>query len=72
MSRWWSAQRTPLDSEAGTRVPAVGVGAEADGELLADVAVGEGDDVVGVAIDADEAGDLDGDAGFLLDLAHGG
>lgn len=38
---------------------------------MADFVVGEGDDVGRVGVDADEAGDLDEDAGFLLDLADG-
>jgi hypothetical protein len=49
-----------------------GMDAEADGEFLADLAVDEGDDVVGVAVDADQAGDLHVDAGLLLDLADDG
>lgn len=46
--------------------------AEADGELLADLAIVIGDDVVGVGVEADQAGDLDMDAGFFFDLADDG
>lgn len=42
-----------------------------DGELLADFAVGVGDDVCGVGVDAEEAGDGDVEAGFFFDLADG-
>ena len=44
----------------------------ADRELLTDLAIGEFDGVFGVAVDANEAGDLDCDARLLHDLAlHG-
>ena len=49
-----------------------GAGAEAEGELLADLAVVVGDDVAGVGVDANQAGDLDVEPGFLADLADGG
>lgn len=48
------------------------LGAEADRELLADLAVGVRDDVGGVGVDADDGGGLDVDAGLFLDLAHHG
>lgn len=57
---------------ARSQLAAGWLGAEADGELLADLAVGELDDVVWVAVDADQAGDLDRDAGLFLDLALDG
>ena len=40
--------------------------------VLADLAVVVGDDVAGVGVDADQAVDLDVEAGFLADLADGG
>lgn len=43
--------------------------AKADGEFLADFAVVVGDDVVGVGVETDQAGDFDVDTGFFLDLA---
>ncbi len=47
-------------------------GAQADGVLLADLAVVVGDDVAGVGVDADETGDLDVQPGFLANFADGG
>lgn len=40
-----------------------------DVELLADLAVGVGDDVGGVGVDAEQPGQLDVQAGFFLDFA---
>jgi hypothetical protein len=40
--------------------------------LLADLAIVIGHHVVGVGVDADHAGDLNVDAGLLLDLASAG
>ena len=45
---------------------------EADRELLADLAVVVGDHVGRVAVDADDAGDLDLDPGLLAHLPHEG
>ena len=68
-----STQRTSLVSEPSERGFAVGdAGVEADGELLADFAVVVGYDVAGVGVDADQSGQLDGEAGFLGDFADGG
>src|SRR3954447_24277212 len=56
----------------GGQFPAQQVGREADGTLLADLAVVVRDDVPGVGIDTDNAGDLDIHPGFFLELAHDG
>ena len=53
---------------AGPRLAAYWTGAEADRELLPDLTVGVGHDVIGVAVDPDQAGDLDPDAGLLFGL----
>lgn len=45
---------------------------EAEGELLTDLAVVVGDHVAGVRVDAGDPGDLDEDAGLLLNLADDG
>ena len=42
-----------------------------DGELLPDLTVGVRDGVRGVGVDAEQAGDLDVEAGFFFDLADG-
>jgi len=57
---------------ACAQVTAGGVSAEADRELLSNLAVCELDHVLWVAVDADQAGDLDGHARLFHDLAlHG-
>ena len=53
-----------LGLAARREVAADGAGAEAEGELLADLAVVVGDDVAGVGVDANQAGDLDVEPGF--------
>ena len=65
-------QRTSLDSSLGRGSPPVGRARKQDRELLTYLAVAELDHVVRVGIDADDAGDLDVDAGFFLGLPYGG
>ena len=49
-----------------------GAGGQDDGELLAALAVaGVVDDVLGVAVDAGDSGDLAGDPGFFQGFAYG-
>ena len=57
---------------ARLRPPTDSASAEADGELLADLAVAVGHDVLGVGEDADQAGDLDLEAGLFAGLADRG
>src|SRR5215207_6608570 len=57
---------------AGSEFAADGVGPEAQGELLADFAVGVFDDVVGVGVDAYQARHLNLDAGFFAGFADDG
>jgi hypothetical protein len=57
----------------GVGIPVERERMETDHELLAGLAgVGVDDDVAGIGVHAGEAGDLDGDPGFLGDLALGG
>ena len=49
-----------------------GDGVEAERELLVDAVVGVDQDMGGVAVDAGESGELDGDAGLLGDFTGNG
>jgi len=53
----------------GPQVPADGLCLEAEGELLAYLAVVVGDDVAEVPVDSAQASDLHVDASLLVDLA---
>jgi len=46
-------------------------GSEEQGDSLADFAIGERNDVAGVGLDTNQAGDLDVETGFLFDFPHG-
>ena len=66
------SQPTSLDSELPRSVSADLVGPEADRELLPNLTVVVGDDVLGVAVDSDESGDLDLYTRFLAHFADHG
>src|SRR5690349_12510687 len=57
---------------ARPQLPAGRTCAKADGELLTNLAVGVGDDVLGIGVDTDDLSGLDVDPGLFLDLADDG